>query len=204
MACSDVVRQQGEQKTSSLSTCKVASNLILHLQIPVPYQCPFAHILHHRSSSRVITEPAISALLPYTCEQNLPFPPFHIGYYLSSSSWRLDISARQCLSQTGTGLLLCFQVHHLGFFDNEEEAARVYDAAVLKLRGPSCHTNFDPRQAEGREPLKESLVESMTNSSLPRSVTFLPAAQTGNEIEPCPKGLDLADLCDVSSTVKRV
>ena len=105
------------------------------------------------------------------------------------------------MSQTGRGLLLCFQVHHLGFFDNEEEAARVYDAAVLKLRGPSCHTNFDPRQAAGREPLKDSLVESMTNSSLPRSVIFLPAAQTSNGLESCPKRLYTADLCDVSSTV---
>ena len=34
------------------------------------------------------------------------------------------------------------QIHHLGFFEDEQEAARVYDQAVVELRGAAAITNF--------------------------------------------------------------
>lgn len=34
------------------------------------------------------------------------------------------------------------QVTHLGYYDTEEEAARVYDRVALSLHGPSAQTNF--------------------------------------------------------------
>lgn len=35
-------------------------------------------------------------------------------------------------------------VRHLGYFDDEEAAAKAYDRAVIQLRGPAAPTNFDP------------------------------------------------------------
>lgn len=40
------------------------------------------------------------------------------------------------------------EVHHLGYFGDEEEAARAYDQAVLRIRGPNAPTNF-PRSNYG-------------------------------------------------------
>lgn len=38
--------------------------------------------------------------------------------------------------------LFLAQIHHLGFFEDEQEAARVYDRAVVELRGAAAVTNF--------------------------------------------------------------
>ena len=61
------------------------------------------------------------------------------------------------------------QVHHLGFFDCEEAAAKCYDTAVLELRGPGAPTNFEPDDAgPGSAGLKPSVLQSLTSASLPK------------------------------------
>ena len=63
------------------------------------------------------------------------------------------------------------QVHHLGFFDCEEAAAKCYDAAVLELRGPGAPTNFEPEDAgPGSAGLKPSVLQNLTSASLPKYV----------------------------------
>ena len=54
------------------------------------------------------------------------------------------------------------QVHHLGFFDSEEAAAKCYDAAVMELRGPTASTNFEPtRAAAGANPVRPSVLQQI-------------------------------------------
>lgn len=87
---------------------------------------------------------------------------------------------------------------HLGYYETEEEAARVYDRVAIALNGPGTQTNFPASQyssiglAEfrglGREDLQRALgVKPMDKSSQFRGVsrkkgkweakvTFLPLA----------------------------
>lgn len=44
----------------------------------------------------------------------------------------------------------CMQLHHLGYYGKEEDAARAYDIAVRKHRGKHAFTNLPPRP--GRPP----------------------------------------------------
>ena len=41
------------------------------------------------------------------------------------------------------------QIHHLGFFKDEQDAARAYDRAVVDFRGASGVTNFPMLTAAG-------------------------------------------------------
>ena len=52
-----------------------------------------------------------------------------VSWNSSSSKWR---------AQVGKGS----DVHHLGYFENEIDAARAYDAAVIRIRAPDAPTNF--------------------------------------------------------------
>ena len=40
-------------------------------------------------------------------------------------------------------------VHHLGYFEDEVDAARAYDEAVIRIRGPNAPTNFPRSEYEG-------------------------------------------------------
>lgn len=51
------------------------------------------------------------------------------------------------LPRTHTRTHVQTQVQHLGFFDDEVEAAYVYDDQCRRCKGPSCATNF-PRPGE--------------------------------------------------------
>ena len=61
-------------------------------------------------------------------------------------------------------------MHHLGFFDTQEMAARCYDEAVVELRGPTSATNFEhhPSKPGAKGALKPSVLQSLTAASLPK------------------------------------
>ena len=43
------------------------------------------------------------------------------------------------------------QVTHLGYYETEEEAARVYDRVSISLHGPHAQTNYPVAEYEGQE-----------------------------------------------------
>lgn len=68
------------------------------------------------------------------------------------------------------------QVTHLGYYETEEEAARIYDRVSISLHGAVAQTNFDPSDYDsqdraefeglGREELQRALgVKPMDKSS---------------------------------------
>ena len=50
------------------------------------------------------------------------------------------------------------QMHHLGYYEHEEDAARAYDIAVRRFRGRNAPTNLPPRP--GRPPAALKLSSS--------------------------------------------
>ena len=42
------------------------------------------------------------------------------------------------------------QVTHLGYYETEEEAARVYDRVSVSLHGPAAQTNYPAAEYEGQ------------------------------------------------------
>lgn len=66
-------------------------------------------------------------------------------------------------------LVLCAQVHHLGFYETEEAAARCYDAAVVSLRGPGAATNFEGRTSNPDE-VDAEVLKNVAAACLPKSV----------------------------------
>ena len=60
-------------------------------------------------------------------------------------------------------LCLCLQMHHLGYYEHEKDAARAYDIAVRRLRGRNAPTNLPPRP--GRPPAAIKLPSPMQRPS---------------------------------------
>ena len=54
--------------------------------------------------------------------------------------------------ETALARVLCArQVTHLGYYETEEEAARVYDRVSISLHGPHAQTNYPAAEYEGQE-----------------------------------------------------
>ena len=79
-------------------------------------------------------------------------------------------------------LIAALQVTHLGYYETEEDAAKVYDRVAISLNGADAATNFPPShysrlgaaefQGLGREDLQRALgVKPMDKSSQFRGVS---------------------------------
>jgi hypothetical protein len=73
-----------------------------------------------------------------TCSQNLRNRASRPG----ASSRYLGVSKRQGERKWRANIVICGRQTHLGFFVEEEEAARAYDASARKVHGDFARPNF--------------------------------------------------------------
>ncbi len=79
-------------------------------------------------------------------------------------------------------ILVHGKVTHLGYYETEEEAARVYDRVSISLHGEAAQTNFPPGEYQGqdtreysgldREDLQRALDGQVIQVSLPSFLLF--------------------------------
>lgn len=70
----------------------------------------------------------------------------------------------------------------VGYYDDEEEAAREYDKAVLELRGPRAQTNLVQTQpSKPKEKLEVISLPSTTDDEVALAVQSIVAAYNSGE-----------------------
>uniref|UniRef100_A0A061QWI6 Ap2-like protein n=1 Tax=Tetraselmis sp. GSL018 TaxID=582737 RepID=A0A061QWI6_9CHLO len=76
-------------------------------------------------------------------------------------------------------ILMHGKVTHLGYFDTEEEAARIYDIVSLSLHGDKANTNF-PRSdyTEGKYAERASKLNGLSREDLQKSLGVKPIHKT--------------------------
>ena len=65
------------------------------------------------------------------------------------------------------------QVQYIGYYDEELEAAKAYDRAILKFRGPGHHINFPEGQYTAEEIASAPKVEPVVSQHLPHCLQVL-------------------------------
>ncbi len=70
-------------------------------------------------------------------------------YVLAGNSGSID---QECLAiLVSIGMMCAVQVTHLGYYETEEEAARVYDRVSISLHGAHAQTNYPVAEYEGQD-----------------------------------------------------
>ena len=71
-------------------------------------------------------------------------------------------------------------VHHLGYYENEVHAARAYDEAVIRIRGPDAPTNFPRSDYNVSEVNREHVINSGNEDKISR-LSRLPLVNRATE-----------------------
>lgn len=71
---------------------------------------------------------------------------------------------------------------HLGYYETEEEAARVYDRVALSLHGKEAQVNYDPLQYGGQG----SEFEGMSREQVQRALGVKPMDKSSRWGQPGP------------------